>query len=108
MTSERAQWPSEDELAFLKPSYSFFFEIFDEVNTDDFWTKDSYYRFSRLRDAVLIYSELLEYEPIKRIIEVIRRVRPPIEAELRFASLLARGREHRNQHAAVHSLPAGW
>lgn len=83
MTKRRTEnWPSIKEIEFLTPAYNFIYDIFEEVESDEFWTKDPYYRFSRTRDALLIYSELLEYEPIHQIIEVIRKVRPPIEAEL--------------------------
>lgn len=75
-------WPSNQEVKFLDPAYNFIYNIFEEVEKDEFWTKDSYYRFSKTRDALLTYSELLEYEPIHRIIEIIRKVRPSIEAEL--------------------------
>ena len=83
MSEKRIEhWPSRQEITFLNPAYNFIYNIFEEVEKDDFWNKDPYYRFSKTRDALLTYSELLEYEPIRRIIEVIRKIRPPIEAEL--------------------------
>ena len=74
--------PTPEEVRFLTVTYNFFYDIFDEVFEDSFWTQSSYYRFSRIRDAFLIYSEVLEYEPIGWIIEAIKRVRPPMEAEI--------------------------
>ncbi len=74
--------PTPKEVEFLKKAYNFFYDIFDEVFDDSFWVKDPYYRFSRIRDAFLVYSELLEYEPIKWIINVVKKVRPSMEGEL--------------------------
>ena len=85
---DRSQWPSESEAEFLKLSYKFIYDIFDEVENKSFWDKDPYYRFSRVRDALLVYSELLQYKPIDFVINIIRKLRPPIEAELSREYLL--------------------
>jgi hypothetical protein len=74
--------PTSEEARCLTVAYNFFYDIFDEVFEDSFWTQSPYYRFSRIRDAFLIYSEVLEYEPIGWIINVIKKVRPPMEAEI--------------------------
>jgi len=74
--------PTPEEIEFLKKAYNFFYDIFDEVFDDSFWVKDPYYRFSRIRDAFLVYSELLEYEPIELIVNVVKKVRPKMEGEL--------------------------
>lgn len=74
--------PTPEEVEFLKRAYNHFFDIFDEIFDDPFWVKDPYYRFSKIRDAFLIYSELLEYEPIGWIIDVVKKVRPQMEGEL--------------------------
>lgn len=81
LSSEKIR-PTQEEIEFLEKAYNFFFDIFDEVFEDSFWDKDPYYRFSKIRDAFLIYSELLEYEPIEFIINVVKKVRPNMEGEL--------------------------
>jgi hypothetical protein len=70
------------EIKFLSQSNNFFYDIYEEMKAEDFWKKDPYYRFSRVRDAFLTYSEVLEYEPIGRFLEALKKSRPPMEAEL--------------------------
>jgi len=74
--------PTEQELVFLNQAYNVFYDIFDEAMAEAFWKKDPYYRFSRMRDAFLVYSEILEYEPIGYFLEALKKMRPPMEAEI--------------------------
>jgi len=74
--------PTDAENLFLNLAYNKFYDIFDEVFEEDFWQKDKYYRFSRLKEAFAIYGELLNYEPIKWFIEGLKKTRPPMEAEI--------------------------
>lgn len=74
--------PNKQEIDFLTKAYSFFYDICEEMREESFWQKDSYYRFSRVRDAFLVYSEVLEYEPIGWFLETLKKTRPPMEAEL--------------------------
>jgi hypothetical protein len=74
--------PSEQELAFLIRAYDFFYDIHEEAKDKSFWQKDPYYRFSRVRDVFLVYSEVLEYEPVGWFLEALKKNRPPMEAEL--------------------------
>jgi hypothetical protein len=74
--------PTEQEKRFLNQAYSFFYDIHEEVTAEAFWQKDPYHRFSRVRDAFLVYSEILEYEPIGSFLEALKKSRPPMEAEL--------------------------
>lgn len=80
--------PSSQEIEFLDRSYNFFLDIHDEIKNESFWKKDSCYRLSRIRDALLIYSEILDYEPIGWFLEVLKKFRPSIEAELSKEYLL--------------------
>jgi len=74
--------PSKSEIAFLNLSYNSFYDLFDLVMDDSFWDKDAGYRFSRVTNGFAIYSEVLNYEPIKWVIEHMRTARPPMEAEI--------------------------
>ncbi|MCY9350691.1 hypothetical protein MOE82_07850 [Bacillus licheniformis] len=74
--------PSQAEIEFLNLAYNKFYDIFEEAFKDDFWEKDASYRFFRIKTAFEIYSELLNYEPLKWVIESIKRNRPPMEAEV--------------------------
>ncbi|QQR79086.1 MAG: hypothetical protein IPJ68_02315 [Candidatus Moraniibacteriota bacterium] len=76
------QRPSKKEELFLQSSYDAFLDIFEEISKDSFWSKDPYYRLSRMRDAILIYSEILEYEPVGWFLDNLKIIRPPLEAEL--------------------------
>jgi hypothetical protein len=74
--------PNKQEIVFLTQAYNFFYDICEEMHNESFWQKDPYYRFSRVRDAFLVYSEVLEYEPIEWFLETLKKARPPMEAEL--------------------------
>ena len=79
---EKELKPNESELAFLTLSYNRFYDIFEEAINDSFWEKEEWYRFSKVKEGFAVYSELLNYEPIKGIIENIKKSRPPMEAEI--------------------------
>lgn len=70
------------ELEFLSLAYDKFYDIHEEVLSDAFWTRDDYYRFSRIKDGFSIYSELLSYEPIRWVLDDLKKSRPPMEAEI--------------------------
>jgi hypothetical protein len=74
--------PSAPEVEFLQLSYNRFYDIYDEVMSDNFFEKEPWYRFSRIKDAFAVYSELLNYEPIKLVIRSLKKIRPPMEAEI--------------------------
>lgn len=74
--------PNDKEKVFLNKSYNSFLDIHEEITQDAFWNKNPYYRLSRVRDAILIYSEILDYEPIGWFLETLKKSRPPMEAEL--------------------------
>jgi hypothetical protein len=74
--------PNKPELEFLTLSYNRFYDIFEEIMAESFWEKDQWYRFSKIKDGFAIYSELLNYEPIKWVIENIKNSRPPMESEI--------------------------
>jgi hypothetical protein len=74
--------PNKSELEFITLAYNKFYDIFDEVFKDDFWNKDMYYRFSKIKDTFYIYAELLNYEPLKWVIKDIKKRRPPMESEI--------------------------
>jgi hypothetical protein len=74
--------PNESEKQFLQLAYNRFYDLFEEVMSDPFWCEDEYHRFIIIRECFLIYSEILNYEPIKWVIELIKKVRPPMEGEI--------------------------
>lgn len=74
--------PTQTEVEFLTLSYNRFYDICDEVMGENFFDKDDWCRFSRIKDAFAVYTELLNYEPIKRVIEHLKTARPPMEAEI--------------------------
>jgi hypothetical protein len=74
--------PNKAEREFLTLAYNRFYDIFEEATLDSFWEKDNWYRYCKIRDAFAVYTELLHYEPIKWIIEEIKKKRPPMEAEI--------------------------
>jgi len=80
--------PTTKELEFLNKAYGSFLNVYEEIKMDSFWNQDSYYRLSKIRDAILIYSEILEYEPVGWFLEALKKLRPPMEAELSKEYLL--------------------
>lgn len=74
--------PNSKELLFLKLAYNAFYDIADELKSDSFWDKNANYRYQRIKEGFAIYSELLEYEPIKHAIKALKKMRPPMEAEI--------------------------
>jgi len=74
--------PNEAELAFLKLAYNRFYDVHEQVMSDEFWQRDDWYRFSRVKDAFSIYVELMNYEPLKWLLENLKHSRPPMEAEI--------------------------
>lgn len=74
--------PNKANIEFLTLAYDRFYDIFEEVMSDEFWEKDKWYRFSKVKDGFAVYSELLNYEPISWVIENIKSLRPPMEAEI--------------------------
>ncbi|KZS40577.1 hypothetical protein AWE51_06420 [Aquimarina aggregata] len=74
--------PNNTELKFLTLAYNRFYDLYDEVMNDDYWQKDEWERFSKIKQAFAIYAELLNYEPIKHVIEQLKTARPPMESEI--------------------------
>lgn len=74
--------PNHAEKLFLQISYNRFYDIFEEVMSESFWRKRKTYRFAKIKDGFSVYSELLNYEPIKHVIKHLQIVRPPMEAEI--------------------------
>ncbi len=74
--------PNKAEQEFLKLAYNGFYDIYEEVFREFFWEKDAYYRFSKLKDAFAIYSEIMHYEPIQGVFHEMRHSRPPMESEI--------------------------
>jgi hypothetical protein len=58
---------SKGERLFLQLSYEAFYEIFNEVFTERFWEQNSEYRFNKIKNAICIYAELLNYKPLKAV-----------------------------------------
>jgi hypothetical protein len=67
-----ASKPNQAELQFLNLAYNRFYDIFTEVMDDSFWIKDSWHRFSKVKDGFGVYSELLNYEPLGWVLENLK------------------------------------
>jgi hypothetical protein len=74
--------PSTAEKELLTLAYNRFYGLFEEVMSDSFWEKEDYYRFSRIKDIFSIYAEVLNYPPIRWVIDYLKKKRPPMEAEI--------------------------
>jgi hypothetical protein len=74
--------PNISEIEFLTLAYNRFYDLFEEVIDDSFWIKSDWERFSKISQAFSIYSELLNYDPLKWVIEELKTKRPPMESEI--------------------------
>jgi hypothetical protein len=74
--------PNEAEKEFLSLAYNRFYVLYDEIKSDIFWEKDDCYRFNKIRDAFLVYAEILNYPPMQWVFEHIKKTRPAIEADI--------------------------
>ena len=74
--------PNRTELEFLTLAYNRFYDLYDEIMEDSFWVKSEWERFSKIKQAFDIYTEVLNYEPLKHIIEKLKTSRPPMESEI--------------------------
>mgnify|MGYP000398001585 CR=1 FL=1 len=74
--------PSSSEVEFLTLAYKRFYDLFDEIIEDSFWNKDEWERYSKICQGFFIYTELLNYESIKQVIEKLKTIRPPMESEI--------------------------
>jgi hypothetical protein len=79
---DNSQRPTISETEFLTLAYNRFYDLFAEVMDDSFWEKGDWERFSKIKQAYSIYAELLNYEPIKWVIEQLKTARPPMESEI--------------------------
>lgn len=82
LAMENEPRPSVAEKELLALAYNRFYDLFDEIMSDNFWEKEDYYRFSRIKDIFSIYAEILNYPPIRWVIEYLKKTRPPMEAEI--------------------------
>ena len=74
--------PNQAEIQFLTLAYNRFYDLFDELMADQFWNKEPWYRFSRVKEVFSVYGELLNYEPIGWVLEQMKKSRPPMESEI--------------------------
>jgi hypothetical protein len=74
--------PTSQEEVFLSLAYNRFYDLADEIIEDSFWEKDDWYRFSKVISLFSVYAELLAYEPLKYVLEEIKKQRPPMESEI--------------------------
>jgi len=74
--------PTKAETQFLTLAYNRFYDIFAEIMDDSFWSKDSWYRFSKVKDGFGVYSELMNYELLRWVLDNMKISRPPMEAEI--------------------------
>ncbi len=74
--------PDKSEELFLTLFYNRFYDLFEEVMSDSFWNLDSWQRFLKVSHGFLVYAELLNYEPLKHVLNAMKTMRPPMEAEI--------------------------
>ena len=74
--------PNISETEFLTLAYNRFYDLFEEVFDNSFWEKSDWERFSKVSQTFSIYSELLNYEPLKWVINELKTKRPPMESEI--------------------------
>jgi len=74
--------PSIAERELLTLAYNRFYELYDEVMSDFFWENKDFYRFAKIKEVFSIYAEIMNYPPLKSVIDYLKKSRPPMEAEI--------------------------
>jgi hypothetical protein len=74
--------PNKSEEIFLSLGYNRFYALFDEIMADAFWSKEDWYRFSKVSNIFSVYAELLTYEPFTHVLKILKTQRPPMESEI--------------------------
>ena len=69
----KAIHPTSDEVEFLNLSFNRFMELFEEIMSDEFWSKPDYVRFSKAKDLFAVYAEVLKYPPMQWVIDANTR-----------------------------------
>jgi hypothetical protein len=69
--------PNLAEIEFMTLACNRFIIIYNEIINDEFWDKDKFYRYHVIKDGFSIYSEIMNYEPLKFEIELFKSRRPP-------------------------------
>jgi hypothetical protein len=80
--TENEKRPSINEIELLKLAYNRFYDLYEEIMAEEFWTNNDYFRFSKIKDVFSVYAEVLNYPPISSVLEYIKTHRPPMEAEI--------------------------
>jgi hypothetical protein len=73
--------PNTAEHAFLSLGYNRFLNLFKEIENKNFWEQSPLYRFHRIRDTFAVYTELIQYEALERVLDTKKTSRP-IENDL--------------------------
>ena len=85
--SEQSSNPSTIETEFLNLAYNLFYDLCDECFSPRGKSKRA--RFSAISRAFAIFSECLNYEPLKYYIEYIEKSRPPGDIQsIRFFEIV--------------------
>lgn len=72
--------PNKKEREALLLFYNKFYDLYNEITDDSFYSIEANIRFYKLREAFSIYKELLSYEPIRYYLKYIKNGgRPPLE-----------------------------
>jgi len=69
----KAIHPTSDEVEFLNLSFNRFMNLFEEIISDEFWSKPDYIRFSKAKDLFAVYAEVLKYPPMQWVIDANKR-----------------------------------
>ena len=72
--------PNKNELKVLGLFYNRFYDLYNEIISDDFFLNNSKIRFYKTREIFAVYKELLNYKPIKHYIKYVKNGgRPHLE-----------------------------
>jgi hypothetical protein len=74
--------PNKAELEFLNLAYNRFYDLSDEIMEDSFWLISDFERLAKVKDCFLIYTEILNYEPVQWTLQRLEKERPIIEAKI--------------------------
>lgn len=70
--------PNNKEEFVLKLFYNRFYDLYDEISDENFFSSDPEKRFYKIREIFSIYKELTGYEPIKYYLKYIKNGGRPV------------------------------
>lgn len=68
-----SRYPTTIEQEFLDKGYNRFLDLYEHIMSDNFWRKKAEIRLCLIKDIFSVYTEIIQYEPIRHLITNSKR-----------------------------------